>query len=195
MSVQSPPMIKFWVVLTVCVTVSLLIGLAVLSPVPHDSAGFAAWAQAIGTVGAVLIAVLIALYQNDHAARVRRSESSERRSNAFATFRVASERVVEAIRDARARVIEKRTNQAAALIAIEAITGSVHQLEAIPVADFGSHRASLAAARFNGKARETLLTLRVVADNPTVTDAIMPSAFATELDDLVTWRKLVIEAA
>lgn len=106
-----------------------------------------------------------------------------------------NERVVEAIRDAKARVIEKRTNQVAALIAIEATTGSVHQLEAIPVADFGSRVASRAAARFNGMARETLLTLRVVADNPNVTETIMPSAFATELSDLMTWCKLVIEAA
>lgn len=195
MTVQSPSMIKFWLVLSVGVTVLLLVGLAMLSPVPDDSAGFAAWAQAVGTVGAVLIAVLLALYQNDHTAHLRRSEANERQLKAFATFRVASERVVEAIRDARARVIEKRTSQAAALIAIEAITGSVHQLEAIPVADFGSHRASLAAARFSGKARETLLTLRVVAENPDVTEAIIPSAFATELDDLVTWRQLVIEAA
>ena len=63
------------------------------------------------------------------------------------------------------------------------------------LAGFSNHRASLAAARFSGKARETFLTLRVVADNSDVTEAIMPLAFAPELDDLMTWRKLVIEAA
>lgn len=188
-------MIKIGLTLTVGATVVLLAILAIFSPVPTDSSDFAAWAQAVGTVGAVLIAVLIAVYQSQTAAAVRKADAVSRRTTAFATFRVASERVVEAVRDTRDRVVEKRTEQSAAKSAIDAITGSIHQLEAIPVADFGSHRASLAAARFTGKARETILTLRVIADNPSITEAIIPQAFMVELDDLRTWRKLVIDAA
>lgn len=169
--------------------------LMIVSPVPDDASSFASWAQAVGTVGAVLIAVALAVYQNDHAAGVRRAETMAREAKAFATFRVCSERVVQSIADVRARVIEKRADNASAQTSIEVITSAVHQLEAIPVADFGSHRASLAAARFTGKARETTLTLRTVADNPNITEAIIPQAFKSELDDLTTWRKLVMEEA
>ncbi|WP_426041532.1 hypothetical protein [Brevundimonas sp. TWP2-3-4b1] len=135
------------------------------SPAPTESADFAAWAQAIGSVAAIMAAIGLAVFERSRSVADRQEEAGNRlkrvaRGSAFAFGSLASALLTADEREQRAD-----WTPWTAKVLLSDVEGALESLTRLPIDEMPDPEASIAVLHAIGTGRAAAVMLGVIIEH------------------------------